>query len=115
MNRDYYETPHEALLSDSNSNSITRPVECGRCGWSGNESDVFPLCEIKNLASRLEPGCEIPVGECKNKTPASWLCCEQSEQLLAVCGGLVYYADIEVAYRPKLGILDRIVEKLEGL
>lgn len=38
---------------------------CGNCDWVGSVDDVVThLTEIKDLAERLDPGSEVPVGEC---------------------------------------------------
>jgi hypothetical protein len=41
-------------------------VKCDNCAWEGdNDSPGFiPLEECEALVERLEPGCEVPAGDC---------------------------------------------------
>jgi len=40
-------------------------VECRECGWHGKKSEVlFGLTEVNDLPDRIEPGQEVPFGEC---------------------------------------------------
>lgn len=84
-----------------------RPVECGDCQWEGFESDIPDgLYGISELENRIDPGSIVPVGSCP-------------EQLVDAnigtykCDAHVYYADVEIVYRRKPGILDKIVEAIE--
>jgi len=45
---------------------VDRPCECGGgCDWEGHESDIPEgLGGVENLFERIDPGCEVPVGEC---------------------------------------------------
>lgn len=81
-----------------------RPVECWECGWKGHESDVdIRLSDIKDLGQRLTPGDPSPFGECSNEI--------QNFDNMSPCGGFVYLADIQAAYRRMPNVLDRIVEE----
>lgn len=38
---------------------------CDNCDWAGEESDILvKLIDAPDLAERLDPGSEVPVGEC---------------------------------------------------
>lgn len=39
-------------------------VACDNCDWKGNETDDCMGLYIDSLADRLDPGSEIPAGEC---------------------------------------------------
>jgi len=40
-------------------------VKCDNCDWRGDSSDVkFTLEEVVDLGERLDPGSEVPYGEC---------------------------------------------------
>ena len=39
--------------------------KCNNCGWRGAEAEIgVPLKDCKGLGERLNPGSEVPVGEC---------------------------------------------------
>ena len=43
----------------------TEKVYCNNCDWKGTVSQLgAELFETRDLASRLEPGEEVPAGEC---------------------------------------------------
>lgn len=39
-------------------------AECNNCDWKGTAENVTPLNECEDLTERLEPGCEVPLGDC---------------------------------------------------
>ncbi len=41
-------------------------VTCDNCGWTGDADTALPdgLSGVENLHDRLDPGCEVPAGEC---------------------------------------------------
>lgn len=43
-------------------------VSCANCNWEGTDEDedFMPLEECSDLQQRLDPGCEVPAGECCN-------------------------------------------------
>lgn len=84
---------YDVAAADSN-----RPVGCGCCDWIGLEDglDRDGIYGIDNLYDRLDPGSIVPVGECPE------------------CDSLVYYNDVEIAYRLVPTILDKIVEAVEA-
>jgi predicted nucleic acid-binding Zn-ribbon protein len=48
-------------------NDITTPAtghECNNCGEIFADDQIKPLSEVKDLAQRLDPGSEVPSGEC---------------------------------------------------
>ena len=72
-----------------------RPVECDNCDWEGTESNLGrPFDECEDLWERLDPGYEVPAGECP------------------VCSCFSYYSDVQVAYRLMPNILQRIAEEV---
>src|SRR5712671_5260125 len=54
-----------------------RPVECDNCDWYGLAGDVNP---IKDLQERIEPGGEVPVGECPSCGALAYLTVEEPSQ-----------------------------------
>lgn len=39
--------------------------KCANCSWKGTEAEIsVPLKDCKDLGERLDPGSEVPVGEC---------------------------------------------------
>jgi len=78
-----------------------RPVECGNCDWTGRESEIDEY--IPDFEDRVEAGMIVPVGVC----PATHTDSEDGDY---PCGSTVYFADVEIVYRRKPGILDKIVE-----
>lgn len=95
--------PWDALRANGYKPEQDRPVYCGNCDWTGRESDITVMIyDCDNLPGRLDPGSEVPVGEC----PAI-------QRGFDLCGSFVYYNDIEIAYRRKPDILEQIVEATE--
>ncbi len=93
---------HDPCSSEPN-----RPVKCDSCYWEGFEADhEFDLWGIADICERLCPGGVTPVGECPAKI-------DDPNVGLRTCRSLVYYSDIEIVYRRKPGILDKIVEAIE--
>jgi len=85
-----------------------RPVECGDCDWKGFENDCEDgLWGISDICERLSPGSVVPVGIC----PAEHMCSKDGGY---PCGSLVYYSDVEIAYRETPTVLDQIVEAVEA-
>lgn len=40
-------------------------AKCDNCQWQGDEDQIeISLMEVHRLAERLDPGSEVPVGEC---------------------------------------------------
>jgi hypothetical protein len=85
---------------DPCSDDKNRPVECGNCGWTGREDEVDEY--IPDLSERIDAGMIVPVG-----------CCTAPRGGTYLCGSLVYYTDVEIIYRRKPGVLDKIVEATE--
>jgi hypothetical protein len=81
-----------------------RPVECGNCDWKGFEEAVDDY--IPDFAQRVDAGMIVPVGVC----PATHA---DSKDGSYPCGSLVYFSDVEIAYRPTPTILDKIVYSLD--
>lgn len=73
----------ETQLHDETSD---RPVACDNCDWEGEERQ---LAAIHDIHERIEPGREVPVGEC----PA--------------CGCLAYYEEAGVMQRISLEAIAR--------
>lgn len=49
-----------------------RKVKCDNCDWAGTESQMGKtLFEMEKLWDRIDPGCEVPAGEC----PECGACC----------------------------------------
>ena len=46
------------------------PVKCDNCGWEGVSSQVG---DIHDIAERIDPGGEVPVGECPECTCLCYL------------------------------------------
>ena len=92
-------TDHDPCGGNSN-----RPVECGQCDWRGHEGDVDDF--IPDFSQRVDPGMIVPAGVC----PKMHLC---SKDGIYPCGSLVYFSDVEIAYRPTPTILDKIVYSLD--
>ena len=94
---------HDPCAPDTN-----RPVKCDNCDWEGHEEGLGDrdIWGIADLCERLDPGGVTPVGECPAKLddPNIWP---------YTCRSLVYYSDVEMVYRRKPGILDKIVEAIE--
>lgn len=40
-------------------------IECGNCGQHLPAESIVPLDQVKDLALRLDPGSEVPAGECR--------------------------------------------------
>lgn len=40
------------------------PVECGNCDWRGRDDEATPLYSCCDLFERLDPGSEVPYGDC---------------------------------------------------
>ena len=78
-----------------------RPVECGDCDWTGREDEVDEY--MPDLSERIDAGMIVPVGCCTAQI-------EDSKDGAYLCGSLVYYTDVEIVYRRKPGVLDKIVE-----
>jgi len=84
-----------------------RPVECGNCDWKGFEDDIEDgLWGINDLVVRIDPGGIVPVGACP-----SMLTHENTGTYR--CDSHVYHADVEIIYRRKPSILDKIVEAID--
>lgn len=82
-------------------------MECGDCQWEGFEDDIPDgLWGISSLTERIDQGSIVPVGACP---------CEITDKNIGTykCDAHVYYADVEIVYRRKPGILDKIVEAIE--
>lgn len=55
------------MPTDANANGLGEPrkCQCDNCEWTGTEEQVgCEWFEAEDFAERMEPGCEIPVGEC---------------------------------------------------
>src|ERR1035438_9495059 len=39
-------------------------VTCDNCQWNGEETEVRPLNQCPDIWDRLDPGGEVPVGDC---------------------------------------------------
>lgn len=50
---------------------------CGNCGLYFDEGEIIPLEKVKDLFERIDPGEEVPAGECPK------------------CGALAYVNDVE--------------------
>ena len=48
-------------------------VECDNCGNVATILDLIPLQDVPCLTSRIEPGAEIPAGECRECGALSYL------------------------------------------
>lgn len=46
------------------SNEPNHPVKCDNCEWMGKELDTGGLAGVHHLYTRLEPGGEVPAGQC---------------------------------------------------
>ena len=44
---------------------MTQQTKCANCGETTTEKDIRPLYELPNLHERLDPGSEVPAGECR--------------------------------------------------
>ena len=53
-----------------------RAVKCDNCDWKGTETECN---EAKDLSERLDPGCEVPAGECPECGCLAYLVKEQPE------------------------------------
>ena len=41
------------------------PIACGNCDWRGQAMDIgVPLYRCTGLGERLDPGGEVPAGDC---------------------------------------------------
>ena len=90
----WFDNPYEAhnFLTPDN-----RPVECGNCDWTGTENGLgLPFEECEDIWERLDPGSEVPVGECPD------------------CRSFAYYSDVQVAFRLVPNVLQRIAEEIEN-
>lgn len=76
---------------------MTKPTKhiCGNCGLSFTDKEVVPLNQVKALGQRLDPGSEVPSGECPNCNAF----CYRREQ--PVKGGALVKITLDVEY-PKL-------------
>lgn len=50
-------------MSES-SKTKTQTVECANCGDTFEQDEIHPLEEVVDLNLRLDPGSEVPAGEC---------------------------------------------------
>lgn len=84
-----------------------RPVECGDCDWKGFENDIDEgLWGISDLVERIDQGSIVPVGACPAQV--------YHENIGSYkCDAHVYYADVDIVYRRKPTILDKIVEAID--
>jgi len=62
----------------STATRIKTVVQCNNCDWNGNEDDFVDICcdnpipegkglhlsSVEDLNERLDPGSEVPFGEC---------------------------------------------------
>lgn len=73
-------------------------IECGNCDWKGTESQAE---EAQDLWQRIDPGSEVPAGECPK------------------CGALVYVVEEENIYATEVRQLKarcrNLIEALKGL
>ena len=93
---------HDPCATDAN-----RPVECGDCNWVGWEDDVDDgLWGINDLVERLDQGGIVPVGACPARIA-------NTSTGTYRCQALVYYSDVEIVFRRKPSILDKIVEAID--
>ena len=44
---------------------MTQQTKCANCGETTTQEDIRPLYELPNLYERLDPGSEVPAGECR--------------------------------------------------
>ena len=42
---------------------MSKKVKCPNCDWTGTDDDI-DLCDVPDLIERIEPGEEVPAGEC---------------------------------------------------
>lgn len=61
------------IMNNLTEEELARQCSCPACDWEGKASEVKP--EISNADARLDPGSEVPVGECPK------------------CGTLCYFID----------------------
>lgn len=54
------------MVSDRvNRGNYRMKCECGDCDWTGPEEDLgAELCDVEDLFQRIDPGSEVPAGEC---------------------------------------------------
>lgn len=84
-----------------------RPVECGHCQWEGFENDIPDgIWGIDNIYDRIDPGSVVPVGPCPAKLTDSNIGTH-------TCQSHTYFSDVEIVYRLKPTVLDKIVEAID--
>lgn len=66
--------------------------ECANCDWRGTVTEAK---EPRDLWARVDPGCEVPAGECPR------------------CGALAYLPEADIEIRPK-GAYGYVVVEVEG-
>lgn len=69
-----------------------RPVGCPVCGWRGREEDLVDA--EHEILDAIVPGEITPVGRCPDTR----------------CGATVFYADVQIAWRPAPSLLEQIAE-----
>ena len=99
------EPPEGWTTWDPCSGDNNRPVMCLNCDWTGHEDDVDN--NIPDLWERVDAGMIMPVGVC----PAIHSCSKDGDY---PCGSTVYYSDVEMVYRRKPNVLEKIVEATSG-
>ena len=76
---------------------MSRRVECGDCDWTGTEDDI-DLGSVEDLLQRIDPGSEVPAGECPK------------------CGALCYVLrsdnDYNSGERRLLAMMNELIEEL---
>ena len=72
-------------------------IKCDNCCFEGIESDFIPLVEVKDLTQRLDPGSEVPVGECKQCGTFAYFK-ERPKVTITVLGGTIQ--DLQILEGP---------------
>lgn len=67
----------------SNHVETDRPVECDNCDWKGTEKQMrAEFCDVEDLHELIEPGKEVPAGECPECGALAYLMKESPETCL---------------------------------
>lgn len=65
-------------------------VKCDDCGWEGTQDDLdTPLGDLKFIGERLDPGSEVPAGECPECRALAYVEREASKAKTTAAGLLV--------------------------
>lgn len=87
--------------------TTARKVECGNCDWTGDDSmdelgnqtagGLIPLCDVEDFTERIDPGSEVPAGECPECGALAYLVEKDNQYhkpprvLIIVSGGVADY------------------------